>query len=316
MWDVLVFKPVFNLLVAVYALIPGHNLGVALIIFTIIIRFLMYPMIKKQLHHAKAMRELQPELKKIKQAAKGNRQQEALASMALYKAKQINPFASIGYLIIQLPIFIALYQGITRIANDPQAILDHAYSFIANLPFMQQLGENIELFDSSLVGVVDLTRTAVGDQGIYWAAMLIVLASAVIQYLSSKQLLASQGEKKSLRKLLKQQSQGKQVDQSDMSAAVGSSMLYVIPGLIIVISLGLAVALPLYWLVNGLMAYAQQHKVLKQDATDMQTMVNGQPVAASVTRAPNAKQKRQAARPNSGRRRVQANVQTVKRKRK
>ena len=310
MWEVLIFKPVFNLLVTVYALIPGHNLGVALIVFTLIIRVVMYPIIKKQLNHTKIMRELQPEIKKIKQASKGNRQQEAMAMMALYKGRQINPLASIGYLIIQLPIFIALYQGITRIANDSQAVLDHAYSFVADLSFMQQLSSNIDLFDSSFVGVVDLTRTAVGEQGIYWAAIVIILASAAIQYLTGKQLLASQGEKKSLRKLLKQQSQGKKVDQSEVSAAVSGFTLYMIPGLIVIISLGLVVALPFYWLANSLIAYIQQHKVLQQDVTEMKAMVDGQPTSAQIKPEPNAKQKRQQASQNSSRHRVEAKIKT------
>ena len=275
----------------------------------------MYPMIKKQLHHAKVMKEIQPEIKKIKKESGGNRQQEAMATMALYKEKGVNPFASIGYLIIQLPIFIALYQGITRIANDPQAVLDHAYSFVANLPFMQQLSGDISLFDSTFVGIVDLTQRAVSDQGIYWAAIIIILASAATQYFSSKQLLASQGEKKSLRQLMKLKAEGKEVDQADMSNAIGSSTVYIIPGLIVFISLGLAVALPFYWLVNSLIALIQQQKVLKQADDQVGVTVDGEPVSAQMKRPLNAKQKRQAAtnnRQDNNRRRVQARVKTKK----
>ena len=275
----------------------------------------MYPMIKKQLHHAKVMKEIQPEIKKIKKESGGNRQQEAMATMALYKEKGVNPFASIGYLIIQLPIFIALYQGITRIANDSQAVLDHAYSFVANLPFMQQLSGDISLFDSTFVGIVDLTQRAVSDQGIYWAAIIIILTSAATQYFSSKQLLASQGEKKSLRQLMKLKAEGKEVDQADMSNAIGSSTVYIIPGLIVFISLGLAVALPFYWLVNSLIALIQQQKVLKQADDQVGVTVDGEPVSAQMKRPLNAKQKRQAAtnnRQDNSRRRVQARVKTKK----
>ena len=67
-------QPIFNLLVLIYAIIPGHNFGLAIIIFTIIIRLLLWPLVKKQLHQAKAMRKLQPELKRLKQEAKGNKQ--------------------------------------------------------------------------------------------------------------------------------------------------------------------------------------------------------------------------------------------------
>ncbi|MDB5186360.1 MAG: putative 60 kDa inner rane insertion protein, partial [Candidatus Saccharibacteria bacterium] len=60
MFDTLIVEPLFNLLVIIYALIPGHNFGLAIIIFTILVRLLMWPLVKKQLHHAKEMRKLQP----------------------------------------------------------------------------------------------------------------------------------------------------------------------------------------------------------------------------------------------------------------
>src|SRR5687767_5623927 len=102
MFTTLIVQPIFNLLVLIYALLPGHNFGLAIILFTIVIRLLMWPLVKKQLHHAKAMRELQPEMKRIKQAAKGNRQQESMMIMELYKERQVNPFSSIGLIIIQI----------------------------------------------------------------------------------------------------------------------------------------------------------------------------------------------------------------------
>ena len=65
MFTTLIVQPIFNILVAIYAVLPGHNFGLAIIIFTILVRVAMWPLVKKQLHHAKAMRELQPELKKL-----------------------------------------------------------------------------------------------------------------------------------------------------------------------------------------------------------------------------------------------------------
>lgn len=65
-FDVLIVQPIFNLLMALYAIVPGSDFGVSIIIFTILLRFAMYPLIKKQLHQVKAMRRLQPELERIK----------------------------------------------------------------------------------------------------------------------------------------------------------------------------------------------------------------------------------------------------------
>src|SRR5437763_10926574 len=101
MYTTLIVQPLFNLLVIIYALLPGHNFGLALIIFTIIIRLLLWPLVKRQLHHATSMRKLQPELKRIKKETKGDRQLESQRMMELYKEKGINPFGTFPILIIQ-----------------------------------------------------------------------------------------------------------------------------------------------------------------------------------------------------------------------
>ena len=115
----------------------------------------MLPLLKKQLHHTKAMRALQPELKKIKQAAKGDRQKEATLTMALYKEKEISPFAPIGLMFLQFPILIALYSGIRRVVLDPNNIIHYSYSFIKNIHWMKELAADISKFDMTLFGVVD-----------------------------------------------------------------------------------------------------------------------------------------------------------------
>ena len=71
LFDVVIVKPVFNLLMAIYSIIP--DFGVSIIIFTVIVRFLLWPLVKKQLHQSKAMRKIQPELKKINEKYKNNK---------------------------------------------------------------------------------------------------------------------------------------------------------------------------------------------------------------------------------------------------
>ncbi len=188
MFTKFIVQPVFNLLVFIYAIIPGHNFGLAIILFTILVRLLMWPLMKKQLHHAKAMRELQPELKRIKKEAKGDRQKESTMVMALYKEKEINPFSTVGLLIVQLPILLALYSGIQRIVHDPNAIINFSYPFLHNLSWMKQLSGNIHLFDSSLFGILDLTKSALPKGGgkLYVPALIVVAGSAIAQYYQSK----------------------------------------------------------------------------------------------------------------------------------
>src|SRR5665213_3369003 len=127
MFTTIIVQPIFNLLVLIYALLPGHNFGLALILFTVVVRLLMWPLVKKQLHQAKAMRNLQPEIKKVKQAAKGNRQKESQMLMELYKERGINPFATFPVLIVQLVILIGLYSGLRRVISDPHNLVTFAY---------------------------------------------------------------------------------------------------------------------------------------------------------------------------------------------
>jgi len=99
MFTTFIVQPIFNLLVLIYAMLPGHNFGFAIIIFTVLVRLLLWPLVKKQLHQTKAMRKVQPELKRIKAAAKGDKRKEQQLMMELYKERGINPFGSIGILI-------------------------------------------------------------------------------------------------------------------------------------------------------------------------------------------------------------------------
>src|SRR4051812_27667164 len=124
MFTTLVTQPIFNLLVFIYALLPGHNFGLAIIIFTIVVRLALYPLVRKQLRQVKVMRKLQPELKTIKKKAGGNRQKESLLLMELYKERGVNPLGSIGILIPQLIILIGLYQGLVKVVKNPQQIID------------------------------------------------------------------------------------------------------------------------------------------------------------------------------------------------
>lgn len=274
MFQLLIVQPIFNILVCIYALLPGHNFGFAIILFTILARLLMWPLVKKQLHQAKAMREIQPELKRIKAKAKGDRQLESTLMMELYKERGINPFSSLGLLIVQLPIFIALYSGLSRIVKDPKAIIDFSYPFVEKLPSIQALAKDISQFDSTLFGIVDLTRPALSAGKIYWPAMIIVALSAVVQYYQSKQLMPDDKDKRSLKSILKEAGDGKQADQSEINAAVGRSTKFLLPFFIFFVTVNIASALALYWLTSGIVAYLQQAKVLAQDSTEMTQATN------------------------------------------
>lgn len=270
-FEVLIVKPIFNLLVLIYGLLPGHNFGLAIILFTIVVRLCMWPLVKKQLHQAKAMRELQPELKRIKKAAGGDRQKESQMMMELYKEREISPFGSLGTLIIQLIVLIGLYSGLRRVVDDPKSIYTFSYSFLHSIPSIKDLAESVNGFDATLFGFIDLGRAALTKgQGIYWPAMLLVIGSAVAQFFQSKQLMPSAKDGRKLRDILKDANSGKKADQGEVNAAVGQTTRYFLPLMVVLFSVSLPSALSLYWLTGGIVAYIQQAIILKRDEEEME----------------------------------------------
>jgi YidC/Oxa1 family membrane protein insertase len=272
LWNALIVQPIFNLLVLIYGILPGHNFGLAIIIFTIIVRLLMWPLVKKQLHQVKVMRKIQPDLKRIKKEAAGDRQKESMMMMELYKERGINPFAPIGLVLVQTPILIGLYIGLRNVVNDPHVIENLAYPFLQHLPWIEYISHHIKEFDTTLFGVIDLKRTALGAHGagIYWPAMVIVLGSAVVQYFQSKQLAPDAKDSRSLRSILTQAKDGKNADQSEVNAAVGKTTRYLLPAFIFFFTVKIPSALALYWLTSGLVALAQQSLILREDTEEME----------------------------------------------
>lgn len=269
MFDTLISKPIFNILTFIYAVVPGHNFGLAVIIFTIIIRFLLWPLLKKQLHNTKKMRELQPELKRIKKEANKDKRRESELTMQLYKEKGINPLGSLGTAFLQLPILFALFHGITKIVNDPNTIVSYSYGWVQNLPWMKELAGDISKLDFTLFDVVNLNEKALSQGKVYLPALVIVLASAVIQYFASKMLMVTDTQARSLKQILKDAAGGKEADQAEVSASTMKLMIYFIPVMILVTSINFAAALGVYWLTSGIVQYFQQRRILGQDQGEL-----------------------------------------------
>ncbi len=252
MFTTLFVQPLFNLLAGIYAVLPLRDFGLAVILFTILIRLALWPLVNKQLHSQRAIQQLQPELQRVRSQAKGDKQLEAKLVMELYKERGISPFASFLPLLIQLPIFFALFIVIQDALKAGQ---------VAKLVYepLQQLGPIHEVIKGSgviaptLLGLVDLAKPA---------PVLAALAAAA-QFVQTKQL------------------QPKHVDPNDAQARMMSGMTYVFPGLTFVIGLTLPSALALYWLVTSLVAILQQYLVLKQDVVEMEEVA--EETAANTT---------------------------------
>lgn len=298
MFTTIIVRPIFNLLAFIYAILPGHDFGMAIIIFTIIIRMLMWPLVKKQLRQAKAMRKLQPEIKRVKKEAKGNRQKESAMLMELYKERGVKPLGSIGTLIIQFIILIGLYSGLRRVVYDPAAIVTFSYPFIQHLSWMKHIAADPSAFKSTLFGLVELNKAAFSKTGVYIPALIIVTASAFTQYLQGKQLMPNDKDARKLRDILKSAGSGQSADQSEVNAAIGRGTRYFLPIMVFLFTVSYPSALSLYWFVGGLVAYIQQSIVLREDVTEMETAPSNLPsknvteiVEAEVVSEPTPKPK-------------------------
>jgi YidC/Oxa1 family membrane protein insertase len=134
MWDTLITDPMVNTLLWIYSIVG--NFGIAIIIFTILIRLITHPLTVKQLRSTAAMQEMQKSKKwqDLQKKYKDDKQKLQQEQMKLYQEMGVNPFSSCLPMFIQFPIMIGLYQGIMRLlAVSPVQLLDlsrHIYPFI------------------------------------------------------------------------------------------------------------------------------------------------------------------------------------------
>ena len=275
-------QPLFNLLIVIYAVIPGNDFGIALILFTVVVRLALWPVLKKQLHQQKAMRELQPEITKIKQRAKGDKQREAQAMMELYKEREINPLGSLGVAFLQLPILIALFVMLQHVVNEPVGTFKElSYSFTSSLEAVQNIISGKVGFEPHLFGI-DLTKHAFagmknGLPTFYWPGVPIAILAGIGQFLQTRQLMGSRDQSKGLKQLLRDAKEGKEVSQSEQQAVMTGSMSYVFPVLTLVISFSFPLALPLYWVASSFIAVIQQRSILNQDIEEMAQVPEAKP---------------------------------------
>src|SRR5690606_37576228 len=260
MFDTLIIEPIFNLLLGLYALVPGGDFGISIILFTIIVRMALWPLVKRQMHQTKALRKIQPEMAKIKKQAKGNKQMEGMMMLELYKKHGVNPFRSIGFLLIQLPIFISLYRVIQIITVERERVADYAYGFMQNLEPIKAIIDNPGSFNETLFGFIDLTETAL-TPNVY--LLILAIVAAALQYYMAKQTTPTSDSNKRLRDIMAATAEGQQPDQAEVNAIVMRKMLKVLPIILFFVIVSVPGALALYFAVTNLVAVAQQHYILK-----------------------------------------------------
>ncbi len=228
-FHLLIYDPLYNGLILLLAWLPSPNVGVAVILFTFLVKFILFPLSKKAVRTQLKLREVEPQLTALKAKYKDNRQKQAEEMLALYRNNGINPFSGILLAFIQLPIVFALYYIFLK-GGLPVVNLELLYSFVKNAFSMVVEPLNIHFFG------LDISKPQV---------ILAVLAG--IGQFIQVQL--------SIPKLAKVE---KPTFKDDLAQNMNTSVRYVLPVFIFVISLTLSGAVGLYFIAGSIFTIVQE----------------------------------------------------------
>lgn len=225
LYNTFIFHPLYNGLIYLIDVFPWMDVGIAVIIFTIIVRLILFPLSKKSIVTQVKMREIQPELENLKKTVP-DKQQQAIKVMALYKEKGVNPFSSFLFLLIQLPIIYALY---SIFIDSGLPVVNEAllYSFVG-----------IPMIDMHFLGLIDIGAKSI----------LMAILAAVAQYLQLHFSLAS----------LPNTTPNSSNPSMDMAQNMMKNMKYVFPIMIFFISYQISAVVALYWTVSSLFTLGQE----------------------------------------------------------
>ncbi len=229
LFNTILAEPLYNLLVGIYAIVPGQDIGVAIIVLTIIIKAILWPLQGKSLRSQRALQELQPKINQLKKEYKDDKEGLAKAMMEMYSKEKVNPLSSCLPLLVQLPIIIALYRVLLRGLNG-EGNYYNLYSFVPDP------GTIIPTF----MGIVDLSTPN----------LILAILAGIFQFIQAKMMIINKPPK---------QVQGQEGSKDEaMMASMNKSMLYFMPVITVVIGASLPGGLTLYWLVVNIVAVIQQ----------------------------------------------------------
>lgn len=212
MYNTLIFKPLYNGLVGLIDVFPWLDIGLAVILFTVIVKIALFHLSKTSILTQIKMKEVEPEANRIKAQYSSDRQVQAMKIMELYKQRGIRPFAGILLLFIQFPILIALLSVFYKII--PTVNPDYLYSFIS-VPVLKTL----------FLGIVDLTKPS----------LILAIITALAQFIQLQFSLASKQFKPSTAKEYKNDA-----PPLDFAASMNTQMKFFLP---------LIAFASIYWLI-------------------------------------------------------------------
>jgi len=221
LWNTILYKPLYNGLVFLMGVMPFYSVGLSVITLTILVRLVIFPFSHKSIKTQRKMRELEPELKAIREKHK-DKQEQAKATMELYKKHGTNPFSGCLTIFIQLPVLIALFLVFKNGFIENQNLL---YSFVAYPP------------DTSAVFLgMDL------HQKNYILAVLVGLSQFLYTKISLPKPAPPSGGN----------------FQEEFARSMNLQMRYFFPVLFVIFSMSIPSAVALYWLTSNMFSIAQE----------------------------------------------------------
>ncbi len=227
-FNLILYQPLFNALVFLYAFLPGHDFGIAIIVLTAAIRLVLYPLMAQSIRSQKILNELQPKIQEIQKQYQGDKQQQAKAMMELYKKEKFNPFGGCLPLLVQLPILLALYQVFWKGFQPEQ--FKFLYSFISNPGTI----------DPMFLGIINLSQPNI----------ILAILAGLAQFFQSKMMMPQ----------MKKQSQGND-QMAQFSGMMQKQMIYLLPVFTVFILWKMPSAIGVYWLVTTLFSIIQQRLI-------------------------------------------------------
>lgn len=243
LFNTVLYEPMFNLLIWMYDVMPWKDLGIAIILLTIIIKSALFWPSLKGIRAQKSMQELQPKLEALKVKHKDNKEELGKEMMMLYKEHKVNPMSSCLPLLIQLPILLALFQvfnGLKFDANTGILISDSLAHLYEPLRTMYSTIAISPMF----LGFVNLSATH--------NVVLAVLAGGA-QFFQARMMQSQRPAVKS---------EGSKDE--DMASMLNKQMLYVLPIMTIVFGYQFPAGLTLYWLASTMFTWGQQLIFLRE----------------------------------------------------
>lgn len=258
-WFILLYQPLVNGLIFFYKLL-GANLGWAIIVMTVVIRFLLTPLTLPSIKATTKMRQLAPELEKLKKKYKKDKQALARAQLELYKKHGANPAAGCLPQILQIVILIALFQAFNQVLKTDGDIITKLNQVLYPMLKLKE-GSKLSLKFLYLdLGKPDFFqlpfKITFGKIVFDKFPGIFLLGAAITQFLSSKLMMPQAKKEEAIAKKTEEQT-------DDMATMMQTQMLYMMPLMTILIGFTFPSGLVLYWLTFSLFMVVQQLFVKK-----------------------------------------------------